>query len=134
MFWLVLFLVVVGGWDLGWYAAGVRPIFPWQLKQQLAGSPDGLRLIDVRTSAEYRLFHIPGAESRPDLLLHPGSFSSGNRRKPVVVICMTGHRSPVVAHQLRRLGADRVYNLTWGMVGWKLFGGKTLEGRPPGGG
>jgi rhodanese-related sulfurtransferase len=46
---------------------------------------------------------------------------------------MTGHRSPLVAHRLQRLGARKVYNLTWGMAGWKLFGGKTRRGIPPGG-
>ena len=45
--------------------------------------------------------------------------------EPVVIICMTGHRSPIVAHQLKKHGYNRVYNLTWGMLAWKLFGGKT---------
>ena len=39
----------------------------------------------------------------------------------VVVICMTGHRSPLVAYALKKKGYTRVCNLTWGMVGWKLY-------------
>jgi rhodanese-related sulfurtransferase len=39
----------------------------------------------------------------------------------VVVICMTGHRSPLVAYALKKKGYARVYNLTGGMVGWKMY-------------
>jgi len=39
----------------------------------------------------------------------------------VVVICMTGHRSPLVAYGLKKRGYARVYNLTWRMAGWKMY-------------
>jgi rhodanese-related sulfurtransferase len=133
MLWAAIFLLVVAGWDVGWYAAGISPMFPWQLKKQLAASPESLHVIDVRTAAEYRLFHIPGAVSRPSLLLRPDEINPVHPPKPVVVICMTGHRSPLVARRLRQQGVKQVYNLTWGMLGWKLVGGKTMTGRPTGG-
>ena len=41
--------------------------------------------------------------------------------EPVIVICMTGHRSPMVAYQLKKRGYRQVYNLTWGMLAWKLW-------------
>jgi rhodanese-related sulfurtransferase len=34
---------------------------------------------------------------------------------------MTGHRSPMVAYQLKKRGYKQVYNLTWGMLAWKLL-------------
>jgi rhodanese-related sulfurtransferase len=34
---------------------------------------------------------------------------------------MTGHRSPVVAYGLKRRGYADVYNLTGGMVAWKIY-------------
>ncbi|WP_373498626.1 rhodanese-like domain-containing protein [Desulfococcus sp.] len=133
MFWVIAFLLVVVGWDAGWVAAGVKPMFPWQLRKHLAESKLDPVLIDVRTPAEYRLFHIAGARLRPDLLLRPGALELEDPLRPVVVICMTGHRSPVAAHRLGKHGIRNVYNLTWGMLGWKLFGGKTLTGDPPAG-
>ncbi len=48
----------------------------------------------------------------------------------VVVICMTGHRSPLVAYALKKRGYARVDNLAWGMVGWKVYEwGSHLRGR-----
>ena len=136
MFWLVAFLLVIAGWDAGWYAAGVKPMFPWELKRHLvdgAGAQGGVLLIDVRTPSEYRMLHIAGARLRPDLLFHPETLKPTDPDTPVVVICMTGHRSPVAAHLLQKQGIKNVYNLTWGMLGWKLFGGKTVSGDPPAG-
>jgi len=41
--------------------------------------------------------------------------------RELVVICMTRHRSPVVACSLKKKGFNRVDNLTLGMVGWKVY-------------
>jgi protein-S-isoprenylcysteine O-methyltransferase Ste14 len=43
--------------------------------------------------------------------------------RPVLVICLTGHRSPSVAVTLRKLGFKSVYHLTWGLVYLILLGG-----------
>jgi rhodanese-related sulfurtransferase len=40
---------------------------------------------------------------------------------------MTGHRSSVVAYGLKRRGFTKVYNLTFGMLGWLLSGGETMR-------
>ena len=53
-------------------------------------------------------------------------FKEPDPDETIVVICMTGHRSPVVANRLKRHGYKNVYNLTWGMWAWKVFGGKTV--------
>jgi rhodanese-related sulfurtransferase len=34
---------------------------------------------------------------------------------------MTGHRSSFVAHALKKKGYARIYNLTGGMAGWKIY-------------
>ena len=54
------------------------------------------------------------------------NFEEQDSDKPIVVICMTGHRSPIVVHRLEKQGYRNVYNLVWGMWAWKLFGGKTV--------
>jgi rhodanese-related sulfurtransferase len=58
----------------------------------------------------------------PGLLSNAQGFKGKRVDEPVIVICMTGHRSPMVAYQLKKRGYRQVYNLTWGMLAWKLFG------------
>jgi rhodanese-related sulfurtransferase len=122
---LIILIVLIIGWDVAWYLAGVKPLFPWQLKKLLKGDNDQLTLIDVRTPGEFSWFHIGGAANMPGLLSNAEGFKGKRVNEPVIVICMTGHRSPMVAYQLKKRGYKQVYNLTWGMLAWKLFGGKT---------
>lgn len=122
---VIALLVIVVGWELLWYFMGVKPLFPWQLKGHLTQMERKAVLIDVRTDPEYNLFHIPGVSHRPELVTAPDAYRPRDPEKPVVVICMTGHRSPIVAYRLKKRGIENVYNLTWGMAGWKLFGGET---------
>ena len=117
----IIFLFLIG-WDVAWYLAGVRPIFPWQLKKLLQKDQRQIRLIDVRTPAEFSLFHIQGADNKPELITDNPALPQTDKEKPIVVICMTGHRSPPVAYRLKKSGFKKVYNLTWGMLAWKLFG------------
>ncbi|BCS88767.1 rhodanese-like domain-containing protein [Pseudodesulfovibrio sediminis] len=127
----VLFLLfILVAWDLGWwYVAGVPPMAPWSLKavrEQGAGPV----IIDVRSPAEYAYFHIPGAVNVPyPATLAELAMVSPDPLKPVVVVCMTGHRSPPVARQLMQGGYTDVHNLTWGMLAWKLFGGESVSGQ-----
>lgn len=127
MIWISLVLLLLAGWDLGWWVAGVRPMAAWRLKRLLRDHPERVALVDVRTPAEYRLFHIPGAEHRPDLLGGSGRPAADDPGRDLVVVCMTGHRSPVAAYGLKDAHPGRVYNLVGGMVAWKLFGGKSVS-------
>jgi rhodanese-related sulfurtransferase len=122
------------GWDGIWWVLGVKPRFPWQLKARLGAGASDLVLLDVRTPLEYNWFHLPGAQNLPDLLTGSGKMPPVSPSQEVVVICMTGHRSPLVSYALQKRGYTRVYNLTWGMVGWKVYEGVSrLRGRgePP---
>jgi rhodanese-related sulfurtransferase len=112
-----LFLV----WDVVWWFLGVKPRFPWQLKARLGGGPSDAVWLDVRTRLEYNWFHLPAAQNVPHLLTDRGKLPPFSPSQEVVVICMTGHRSPLVAYALKKRGYTRVYNLTWGMVGWKMY-------------
>jgi rhodanese-related sulfurtransferase len=114
---IILFFVV---WDAAWWVLGVKPLFPWTLKSRLGASSANLILLDVRTPPEYNWFHLPGALNVPDLLTG-STLPPVSPTQDVVVICMTGHRSPVVSYALKKRGFPRVYNLTWGMLGWKMY-------------
>lgn len=115
---LLVVVVVFGLWDLGWKLAGVPPLLPWQLKGLLRKQPRDTLLVDVRTSAEYNLFHIPGAVHMPEALNQPQPPPGDGPDKTIVLVCMTGHRSPVAAKLLQGHTKGRVVNLTWGMLGW----------------
>ncbi|KHK01996.1 rhodanese-like domain-containing protein [Desulfovibrio sp. TomC] len=126
---LVLFLVLFFGvWDLVWLLAGVVQTPPWRLRRQMGEKSP--QLLDVRTAGEYALFHIPGAINRPDALVVPPAALGLDPNRPVVVVCMTGHRSPFVAQKLAKEGFD-ASNLTWGMLGWFASFGKTTAGSTP---
>jgi rhodanese-related sulfurtransferase len=117
---LLILIVAFLAWDLTWWLLGVRPLFPWQLRKRLQDTVPPV-LLDVRTPPEYNWFHLPGALNRPDLLLDDRDLPPTDPGQDVVVMCMTGHRSPFVSRALQKRGISRVYNLTWGMVGWKIY-------------
>ena len=108
----------------------VRQISPKQY-QQMARPP---KLIDVRTGFEYKTGHAPQAVNLslfrlsfgmiPGLrrLLLPKWFRELPKDQPVAVICLTSHRSPVVAKQLLKAGFQKVYNITGGMMEWQQKG------------
>ena len=124
---LALVILLVLGWEFCWWGLGVRPLMPWRLKGSLQESPEEFTLVDVRTALEYELLHIQGSKNQPNLLLHPEFFKAQDQRKPLVIICMTGHRSSVVAYRLKKRGFTEVHNLTFGMLGWLLSGGETSK-------
>lgn len=99
------------------------------------------RLIDVRSSFEYVMFHAPGAInlSLPRLLLAritwlrrwvlPEWFRDLSTDEPVAVICLTAHRSVIAAAQLAKAGWTQVYNISGGMMEWRRSGLKTIAGK-----
>ena len=122
---LLLVLIILLAWDLFWWLMGVRPLFPWQLDRKLKEDHTNLALIDVRTPEEFHWFHLPGAQNMPIETGLPKDLPIP-KTHTVVVICMTGHRSPIGAHRLQKAGFAKVYNLTWGMMGWQVW--KRLQG------
>jgi rhodanese-related sulfurtransferase len=114
---LIAAFIVFLGWDAAWWVLGVKPRFPWQLKESLRTGASDLVLLDVRTRLEYNWFHLAGALNVPEVLADRAKMPLLSPAKEVVVICMTGHRSPPVAYTLKKRGYPRVYNLTGGMLG-----------------
>lgn len=126
---ILLVIVILIGWDVAWWLGfGVSPLSPWAMKQ-LVNEDRAPVIIDVRTPAEFSSFHIPGAVNVPfPATLAELAMASPDPTNPIVVVCMSGHRSPPVVKQLRDGGYTDVSNLTWGMLAWKLFGGETASG------
>ena len=127
---LLLLLIILLGWDIFWRLMGVRPLFPWQLARKMKEDHTDLALLDLRTPKEFQWFHLPGAQNLPLEKGWPQDLPIP-KTKTVVVICMTGHRSTLGAYRLEKAGFAKVYNLTWGMVGWEVWKWlkRTLTGR-----
>ncbi|EGB15701.1 Rhodanese domain protein [Pseudodesulfovibrio mercurii] len=127
---VLVVLAVLVLWDAVWWLLrGVRPMSPWGLRRALR-RPSPPTVLDVRTPAEYALFHIPGAVNLPYPFTSEALAATlDDPARLVVVVCMTGHRSPPAVQHLRRDGFRDVKNLTWGMSAWKLTGGETRSGK-----
>ncbi len=117
---LLALVLLFGVWDAAWWFMGVEPLFPWQLDSQLRREQSQLFLLDVRTPMEFAWFHLPGALNLPGAL-DKEKLAQLPKDRRLVVICLSGHRSPLVAYTLKKEGFNRVYNLTWGMLGWQIY-------------
>ena len=131
MHWKILFVVVIvwALWDAAVPLFGIRQEPPWRLRARLEAGNAPV-MLDVRTPAEYAWFHIPGSVNIPFPPPAPEELGIGPDDE-VVLICMTGHRSPVAAWRLKRQGISHVANLTWGVSMYKILGGKTVPGAKP---
>ena len=126
---LLIVLALLGAWEMAWWAAGVGLTAPWSLKGRMrASAQQPPLLVDVRTPAEYRWFHIPGARNLPEVIADTSSLDGVDRDRELVVVCMTGHRSPIAAWQLKKAGFRDVRHLTGGMVGWVAALGPVRSG------
>jgi len=125
---LVVILLFLVGWDLVWWGLGVKPIFPKELKKLLyaAGGEPPL-LIDVRSKFEYDIFHIEGAVNEPAIFQDHRQLQSLSKDAPIVVICISGHRSPIAGYFLRQQGFKNVSHLVWGMLSWVVSRGSTVS-------
>ena len=133
---ILLVLMLLLTWDAAWWVMGVPPRFPWQLRSARQAAPARLVLLDVRTAVEYRWFHLHGAVNLPWPWPNDGKLPPVDPDQEVVVICLTGHWSPLVAYALKKRGCTQVSHLTGGMVGWKIYAWlarQPLEGEPPAG-
>lgn len=92
--------------------------------EQVLESASQLKLIDVRTPAEFvgELAHVKGAQLitlGPDLL---DFLENGDRQDKIVFICRSGGRSAQATMVSVQMGYVSVYNMTGGMLAWNARG------------
>lgn len=120
----VLLNLMLGG-ELFSRVAGVKAVPPWKLRTL----PEETWIVDVRTKGEFTWNRFQAAESYPWGLGVEEAAAEKSRENPVLVVCLSGHRSPAVAMRLKQMGFERVYNLSWGMLYLVLMErGKKTEG------
>jgi len=109
---LILLLNLLVGGELVTITGGARPLSPWKLDTL----PENTWIIDVRTKPEFYWNRLQAAENYPWGVGVAEAAKSRPKDVPVLVTCLSGHRSPSVALMVRRLGFKTVYNLNWGIL------------------
>lgn len=80
-----------------------------------------VRLLDVRSAAEFAHGMIPHGESLP-LHLLPLRANDLRQEAPLVVYCRSGARSAQACAFLRQKGCNNIYNLRGGILDWARHG------------
>ena len=91
-----------------------------------------IRLIDVRTPAEYREIHAEGAELVPLDRLDPKSFVAGLNglvNEPIYVICKSGSRARQACEQFLAAGIANIVSVEGGTMAWEQAGLPVVRGK-----
>jgi rhodanese-related sulfurtransferase len=84
-------------------------------------------IIDVRTAAEWKTKHIPGATLIPlNELKSRLSELEQYKDKQIIMHCAVGGRSSQAAELLQKAGFSEVFNMSGGIAAWEK-GGLPLE-------
>jgi rhodanese-related sulfurtransferase len=71
----------------------------------------GVKVVDVRTPAEFAKGHVPGAINIPHDEVARRHAEIGAPSTPVLLYCRTGRRSELAARALREKGFGTIYDL-----------------------
>jgi rhodanese-related sulfurtransferase len=103
-------------------AAGPASVLTIDVNEAFTRSKRGAKLVDVRSAREYaHSGHPKGACSVPPDLIKKDQIGFG-RDAEILVICLSGHRSPRQAKRLAGMGFTNVSNVHGGMMAWKKAG------------
>ena len=106
-----------------------RLLHPADLARLRAASP-GIRLLDVRTPAEFEAQHIAGAYNVPlDTLNEHGTEIRASVTDPIVLVCRSGQRARKAEEALRISGMANLHVLDGGMAAWVAAGQPVREGK-----
>jgi rhodanese-related sulfurtransferase len=97
----------------------IAEIAPRDLYARLRDDGKDWQLLDVREPIEFQAGHIVRAHNVPlHDLPHRLSDLGLDPMRPVVAICLSGHRSVPAYRLLRRAGLREIYGLAGGMMAW----------------
>jgi phage shock protein E len=71
----------------------------------------GVKVVDVRTPAEFQAGHVPGAVNIPFDQMPRRSGELGPPSTPLVLYCRSGRRSGIAVGTLKQQGFTRLYDL-----------------------
>jgi glyoxylase-like metal-dependent hydrolase (beta-lactamase superfamily II)/rhodanese-related sulfurtransferase len=116
----------LSGGIMAWLMSGkavdqLEQTSPQQLAARLENG--GIRIIDVRTPAEWKDGHIRQAEHFPLTEIMEGRFpEAGKDDEEIVLQCGSGYRSNIAASILRRAGFNKIKSLAGGAFAWSNAG------------
>jgi rhodanese-related sulfurtransferase len=89
----------------------------------------GVRVIDVRTPAEYSGGHIPEAASLPldSILARPRDLIKAQPSDQILFVCQVGQRSALAAEMAAAVGFENLYNLEGGTDAWIKSGNQVAK-------
>lgn len=88
-----------------------------------------VRLLDVRTAAEFETAHISGSYHVPIDTLGEHCADICTADAPVVVVCQSGARASQAAERLVANGMDSVRVLDGGIASWMSTSGEVVRGK-----
>lgn len=98
-----------------------------QLRQLLHEDPQ-LRVLDVRSGAEFETVHIPGSYNVPLDTLAEHVADLADVDHPVVLVCQSGGRATRASERLTAAGKETLHILEGGMTAWMASGGDVVRG------
>ena len=115
----------LSGGIMAWLMSGrpvdqLEQISPRQLSERLESS--SIRIIDVRTPAEWNVSRIKWAEHLPLADILAGHFPDVQKDEELVLQCGSGYRSNIAASILRQAGFSRAKSLAGGIFAWSNAG------------
>ncbi|MGJ7441765.1 rhodanese-like domain-containing protein [Aquipuribacter sp. MA13-6] len=88
-----------------------------------------VRVLDVRTPAEFETMHIPGAYNVPlDTLREHREELSNHLDEDVVLVCRSGVRATQAEQSLAGVGLPNLRVLEGGVLAWEQAGGEVRRG------
>ena len=98
---------------------------------RLTTEAPGVRILDVRTPAEFETHHIAGAYNVPlDTLAEHSNEIRSTVTAPIVLVCRSGQRARKAEDALRASGMANLYVLDGGMSAWTAAGQPVNRGTP----
>jgi rhodanese-related sulfurtransferase len=93
--------------------AAVAGIAPGEVDGETARKlvADGVKVVDVRTPAEFAGGHVPGALNIPHDQIAARHGEIGAPSTPVLLYCKSGRRTEIAARALREKGFTVIYDL-----------------------
>jgi rhodanese-related sulfurtransferase len=90
---------------------------------ELLEKHEPVKILDVRTPAEFESVHIPGSYNVPlDLLSEHREELESTLRSPAVLVCRSGNRAEQAANLLRQTNLSNVHILEGGITAWQSSG------------
>jgi len=71
----------------------------------------GIKVVDVRTPAEFAAGHVPGALNIPHDQMAARHGEIGPSSTPVLLYCKSGRRTDIAARTLREKGFTQIYDM-----------------------